>query len=112
MKKIHVDSHLLSLRYSESISSVCSKINFILKVLRATDPSKNMKVNLTALLLISLVQHESRIASLTGIFTSTNTQREPSSNVHNAAVPAVGLPQFKAGSYLFLTEMHTGSTQP
>lgn len=51
-EKIHVDSHLLSLRYSDSISSVCSKRSFILKVVRATDSSKNMKVNLTALLLV------------------------------------------------------------
>lgn len=51
-EKISVDPHSLSLRYSDPISSVCSKRSFILKVVRATDSSKNVKVNLTALLLV------------------------------------------------------------
>lgn len=52
VKKNCVDSHLLSLRYSEPISSVCSKNSFIPKVVRGTGSSKNMDVNLTALLLV------------------------------------------------------------
>lgn len=57
---------------------VCSRRNFILIVVRATHSSKNVKLISPLYCLFSLVQHESNIDSLTGIFVRLSTHRDPS----------------------------------